>query len=273
MKRLIVAGLMIFSLIVLSSCRIVDVSGLVHSSDVDDRFTENALLPEKSNLGISEPVFSFIVITDTHVSHASQTNLEALKDKVIAGDKFILICGDIAQCGYREDYQAFCNYLNQTGLPYYTAIGNHDLFFGGWNNYKQALGRSCYTMTAGPIRIISVDSANGTLGRKQKEWLERVLKSKTESLCCVMTHFEFFSTGLGEEQQYTDIEEVYYLMHLFETTGVNYVFMGHSHEADYRKINNVNYLNLSDFIADGLPKFFIRVNVDHGAITYQRLML
>lgn len=273
MKRVIIVILMIFSLIVLSSCEIVDVSGLIHSGDVDDRFTENVLLPEKSNLSISELAFSFIVIADAHVNHASQANLAALQDKLIDSDKFILICGDIAQCGYREDYEAFCNYLNQTGLPYYTAIGNHDLYFGGWNNYKQVLGRSCYSITAGPVRIISMDSANGTLGRKQKEWLESVLKSKTEPLCCVMTHFEFFSTGLGEKQQYTDIEEVYYLMHLFETTRVNYVFMGHSHEADYRKINNVNYLTLSDFIAEGGRKFFIRVNVDHGSITYQRLML
>lgn len=273
MKPVIVVMLIIFSLIALSSCKIVDVSGLVHSSDVDDRFTENALLPEKSNLSISEPVFSFIVITDTHVDHASQANLVALKDKILPGDKFILICGDIAQCGYLDDYQAFCYYLYQTGLPYFTAIGNHDLYFGGWNNYKQTLGRSCYSVTAGPIRIISMDSANGTLGRKQKEWLESVLKSKTESLCIVITHFEFFSGKKDTLQQYTDIEEVYYLMHLFETTGVNYVFMGHSHDDDYRKINNVNYLNLSDFVADGGEKFFIRVNVDHGEISYNRIKL
>lgn len=273
MKPVIAVALIFFSLIALSSCGTVDISGLIHSGDMDDRFTENASLPDKSNLSISETVFSFVVITDTHIEHASQANLAALKDKIQPGDKFILVCGDITQCGFPEDYQAFYNDMNRIGLPYFTAIGNHDLFFGGWNNYKQILGRSCYSFTAGPIRFICMDSANGTLGRKQKMWLESILKSKTEPLCCVFTHFEFFSTGPSKKQQYTDIEEVYYLMRLFETTGVNYVFMGHSHVTDYRKINNVNYLNLSDFIANDGEKFFVRVEVNSGEISYQRVKL
>jgi len=273
MKHIIGIMLLVVCLLVMSSCGIVDISGLVHSGDVDDRFSENASLPDKSSLSFSDPVFSFIVITDTHVAGAAQSKLAALKDQVLPGDKFILVCGDISQCGYPEDYQAFCNLMDQTGLPYYTAIGNHDLYFGGWHNYKQILGRSCYSVSAGPFRIVVLDSANGTLGRRQKEWLESVLHSKTESLCLMMTHFEFFSSGKDGLQQYTDIEEVYYLMHLFETTGVNYVFMGHSHRYDYRKINHVNYLNLPDFADEGLPKSYIRVNVDPGAITFQRLML
>ena len=273
MRRGVIIAMMMACLAALSSCGIVDISGLVRSGDVDDRFSENALLPEKSNLSFSDAIFSFIVITDTHVANAAHSKLAALKDKVLPGDKFILICGDISQCGYLEDYQAFCLYLNQTNLPYYTAIGNHDLYFGGWHNYKQTLGRSCYSVTAGPVRIISMDSANGALGRPQKLWLENVLQSKTEPLCMVITHFEFFNAKKDGLQQYTDIEEVYYLMHLFETTGVDYVFMGHSHTYDYRKINNVNYLNLPDFADEGLPKSYIRVNVDHGVITYQRVLL
>lgn len=273
MKRIIGITLLVVCLLALSSCGHFDISGLVHSGDVDDRFRDNTLLPDKGNLGFSDSVFSFIVISDTHLANGVQSNLAALKDKVLPGDKFILVCGDISQCGYLEDYQAFCNLMNQTGLPYYTVIGNHDLYFNGWSNYKQTLGRSCYSVSLGPIRLIAIDSANGTLGRLQKVWLESILQSKTESLCLVMTHFEFFSPEKNSLQQYTDIEEVYYLMHLFETTGVNYVFMGHSHRYDYRQINNVNYLNVPDFASDGVPKFYIRVNVEHGVITFQRLLL
>jgi 3',5'-cyclic AMP phosphodiesterase CpdA len=273
MRKGILSTLLVICMMALSSCGDFDISGLYHSSDVDDRFADNAMLPVKSDLSFSDSVFSFIVITDVHLAHANQNNLVALKDKVIASDKYVLACGDLTQCGYREDYQAFSDFMNLIGLPYYTAIGNHDLFFGGWNYYKETLGRSCYSLAAGPIRIVSMDSANGTLGRKQKAWLENVLQTKTEPLCIVFTHFEFFSSQKDALQQYTDIEEVYYLMHLFETTGVDYVFMGHSHTYDYRKINNVNYLNLPDFTADGSPKSFIRVNVDHGNFSFQSLPL
>jgi 3',5'-cyclic-AMP phosphodiesterase len=256
-----------------TSCIPVDISGLVVSSDVDKRFNESTTQLEKANLSIPESNFSFIVITDTHVYQRMNVNLDTLRSKILPEDKFILACGDITQCGSTEDFQSFCNYMNQINLPYYTAIGNHDLYFGGWPNYKQILGRSCYSLTAGPAKIISMDSANGTIGHKQKEWLEGVLRTKTEPLCFVMTHFEFFSPTADSLQQYTDIEEIYYLMHLFETYGVNYVFMGHSHIYNHRQVNNVHYLNLADLVADGHPKEFIRVHVTGSNITYERVPL
>ena len=163
--------------------------------------------------------------------------------------------------------------MAQINLPFYTAIGNHDIYFKNWPNYKQVLGKSCYSLKAGPVRIISMDSANGTIGQKQKNWLEQTLEAKTESLCFVFTHFGFFSPGTGSLQQYTDTREVYYLMHLFETHGVNYVFMGHTHIYDFHQANNVNYLNLADFSDDGTSKDFIRVFVNGSNITYQRITL
>jgi 3',5'-cyclic AMP phosphodiesterase CpdA len=261
----------LFSAVFLVSCNF-DATGFVISSDVDNRFADNGSLPEKTDLSIPEADFSFIVISDTHVYQGANSRLVALRNKILPEDKFILICGDITQCGYREDYEAFCNYLTQTGLPYYTAIGNHDLYFNGWNNYQQVIGRSCYSFSAGSIRIISMDSANGTIGHRQKEWLENVLKTKTEPLCFVFTHFEFFSAKFPQTQQYSDIEEIYYLMRLFETYGVDYIFMGHSHLYSHQEINNVVYLNVPD-LSDGGGQSYTRVRVNGTAISYELLSL
>lgn len=265
--------LLVFLVFSATSCAPVDI-GLVTSSDVDNRSTESEVLTQKNDVTITTGSnFSFIVISDTHVYQKTNRNLEALKGKIVPEDNFILVCGDITQCGNLEDFQAFCNKLDQIHLPYYTAIGNHDLYFKNWPNYKQILGKSCYSFNAGPARIISMDSANGTIGKKQKAWLERTLQSKTEPLCFVFTHFEFFSPAVDSLQQYTDIDEVYYLMHLFETHGVNYVFMGHSHICDFHQVNNINYLTLADFVDDGHSKGFIRVSINGSNITYERIAL
>lgn len=149
MKRIIFLFFLIFGIISLTSCN-VDPSGFAVSSDVDNRFSDSASLPEKSNVNIVTSNFSFIVISDTHVYQATHSKLAALKDKLLPGDQFILVSGDIAQCGYEEDYNAFCSYLNEFGLPYYTTVGNHDLYYGGWQNYKKALGRPCYTFYSRP---------------------------------------------------------------------------------------------------------------------------
>jgi predicted phosphodiesterase len=263
MKRIIFLFFIVSCTIFLASCDF-DPSGFVSSSDVDKRFRESALLPEKSNIDIVTPDFSFIVISDPHVYHASHSKLAALKDKFLPGDQFILVCGDETQCGHEEDYNAFCSYLNESGLPFYTTVGNHDLYFGGWRYYKSTLGRSCYTFTAGPARIISMDSANGTLGGKQKIWLEQILKTKSEPLCFVFTHFEFFDPG------FTDIEETFYLMDLFEKASVKYVFMGHTHLYYHKIINGINYVNVPGFEDDG-EKYFIRVFINGTDVSYEKL--
>lgn len=263
----------------LVSCK-ADPKGLVSSTDVDKRFEDSASLPEKKDviIGEEETEFSFIVIADPHVYHGSDSGIKALKTKLIQdrtngeNDKFLIACGDISQRGDTEDLLAFRDTL-EPEFPVYTTLGNHDLYFDGWYNYRKIFGKSCYTFTAGSsVRFVSFDSANGTLGRKQKNWLEGVLKNSTEPLCFVYTHFELFSPNSTTIQQYTDIEEAYYLIHLFKKTGVDYVLMGHSHDYYDKKINGTHYVNISDF-TDKQDYFRFYVNLANRTIRYVRKSL
>ncbi len=273
MKRLIQITLIILSAFYLVSCK-ADPKGLVSSSDVDKRFEDSSSLPVKENVEPLTDEFSFIVVADTHVYHGNASKLTALKERLNQdkadgkNDKFLIACGDISQRGDVEDFQAFRD-VWEPEFPVYATLGNHDLYFDGWHNYKGIFGKSCYTFKAGPVRFVSFDSANGTLGRKQKNWLEGILKTKTEPLCVVFTHFEFFSPNSTTIQQYTDIEEVYYLINLFTKTGVDYVFMGHSHDYYDKAVNGTHYVNISDFVDKG-DYFRFQVNQINGTITYQR---
>lgn len=268
MKRLLQIILVILSAFYLVSCN-ADPKGLVSSSDVDKRFEDSAYLAGENDLEITGE-FSFVVISDTHIYHGDASKLAALKERLNQdgkNDQFVIACGDISQCGSKEDFDAVKNALKPE-LPVYTTLGNHDLYFDGWHNYQAVFGKSCYTFKAGPVRFISFDSANGTLGRKQKNWLEEVLRNKTESLTVVFTHFEFFSPNTETIQQYTDIEEVYYLVHLFKETGVDYIFMGHSHDFYDKDVDGVHYVNISDFV-DKQDYYRFYVNPANGTIRYE----
>jgi 3',5'-cyclic AMP phosphodiesterase CpdA len=249
--------------------------GWLFSSDVDDRYADNQGLPAPTYTGPALTLpFSFVVIADTHIYPGNDTSgrFTSLRNAIASnGDSFVLCCGDIVQNGALADFQTYRALTLTLGVPVYSVPGNHDLYCGGWSNYKTVLqSPSMYsfstTVGAGSdtLRVIALDSANGTLGGPQRAWLESVLAAKTETYCFTFTHMQFFSDNLNETQQWTDINEAYSLMHLFETRGVNIHFSGHTHRYFTRTINGTNYLTVPGF-ASG----FVRVTVDAaGAVGY-----
>jgi Icc protein len=256
------------------SCNL-DGWGWLISSDVDDRYADNQSLLSPAGPSLT-PSFSFVVIADTHVFSGTNTaaRFAALASDIgLHGDSFVLACGDLVQNGALADYQAYAVQVvgppapgPGLGVPVYSVPGNHDLYNSGWTNFKSVLGRSMYTFAAGPVRVIAVDSANGTLGGPQRAWLENVLAARTEPLCVTFTHFEFFNDSITETQQWTDINEAYSLQHLFETSGVNIHFSGHTHSYFVRTINGMNYVT-----APSLGNGAVRATVSGGTISWQAI--
>lgn len=264
MNRIIAA--MAFAVLAVAGCSL-DPFGFFASSDVDDRFFDALTLPAYTNIVAGAP-FTFVVIADTHVQDAaSASRLAALASKLTNTDKFVLVCGDLVQSGKREDVITFTNAMRAAtaalSIPWYAVPGNHDLYFSGYTNYREHIGRSMYTFAAGPLRVIAMDSANGTLGRRQRDWLENTLLARTEQFCIVFTHFQFFSPTMTETQQYTDIEETAYLMHLFKMRSVSYALSGHSHADAHHPINGVSYLTVANH-----PASFVRMTVTASNITH-----
>lgn len=271
MKKLILP----FILFATVSCSI-DLLGFIDTTDVDKRFADSQPLPEPS-LAVTESNFSIVVLSDEHVYYGSNENFTALKSYLTTNDKFVILCGDNVQNGAEEDCIALTNYLAALGMPWFAVPGNHDIYSGGWDNYLKHVGRDSYTLSTGSVRLVALDSASGTLGGPQRRWLESVLTNAAEPVRIVWTHFEFFSPGVTELQQYTDTEEIAYLMRLFETSGVDIVLTGHSHKFDDRTVNGVRYITADDFVDGGAgsSKQVLRlnvtgVNIDCETFTLQR---
>jgi len=62
----------------------------------------------------------------------------------------------------------------------FKVIGNHDIFWSGWDQFKKHFGPSVYTFTSENARFIVLDTGNATLGKEQFDWLEEVLKNNTK---------------------------------------------------------------------------------------------
>lgn len=238
-----------------------DPLGIVGTTDVDQRFKEGAALSLPGDLSTATNAFSFIYLTDVHVFQKRNRNLTALIPLISASDRAVFFGGDVVQNGGRSDFVLFRNDAVALGLPCYYALGNHDIYSGGWTNFRDLLGRNYYQFRAGSADVFVFDSASGTMGASQKDWLEKALKSSSRDPKIVMTHFNLVNPLITELQEYTDPEEVGYLMNLFETTGVDLVLMGHAHQFDDRTIRGVRYLSGQDFVDDGSAKKVTRVTV------------
>lgn len=269
MKRYLIV--ILFTLFIASGC-FFDPFGFFLTTDIEKRFNQSRTLPEVTNLIVSIP-FSVVVITDTHVYGTNNRNFYQLSNQIIASDSAILISGDVAQQGAAEDYVYLKVDLNKIGLPYYAVPGNHDLYYGGWENFKTHMGRNCFTFVAGNTRFIGLDSASGSLGQSQMNWLENVLKNKTEVHTVVFTHMEFFNPSLGQLQQFTDIEEIYHLMYIFENNEVDMVISGHSHQNLIHEINGVRYINFEDFADKGSIASYGRIFISNDNISWNQYSL
>ncbi len=242
---------------------------------VQQRFQESTnIAPPPDTLFASTNFFSFIHITDIHVYQGTNIHLGRLPSVFTTNDRFIVATGDLINTGQELDYQAYLSMMSNMGRPFYSVLGNHDLWNGGWQYYPLYLGSPVYSVQAGNIRLISLDSANATLCLEQRQWLEQQLISRQEPLCVVMMHFNLLSPQIGESGQYADIEEVYALQYLFEKYQVDYVLMGHSHIYDYKKINGVNYL-VGDELKENSAehKNYNRLIVSNGQISHEFLPL
>lgn len=194
-----------------ASCS-VDLFGLFASSDLDIRFedrnTFHLLSEEDRALSLPlEAEYSFVVLTDTHIEDGDDQGLGRLigvidRDGAGTDDQFVVITGDITQNGKRKDWECFISFVEELKekkeIPCYPVLGNHDIYFNNWHNWRDLIGSSCYRVGApgSGTTLFIMDSANASFGFRQLDWLEQELE-KTSGHVFLFTHVNFFVKDLG----------------------------------------------------------------------------
>lgn len=158
----------------------------------------------------SEPLLTFQVITDTHVTadpeHEYNQNFgRALQDLILhaQGSSGIMHVGDITDHGYPGEYEEVRRILelHQAALPQlrYT-LGNHDVGLGDWESrlamYTSSMGMPgpYHDHWIGGYHFIFLGTEEGlptfcNLSETQLQWLERKLgenapgSSEAEAWC------------------------------------------------------------------------------------------
>ena len=210
-------------------------------------------------------------------SHVGGTNnlarffIEAQQDGVAA-----VVVGDLCT-GKAADYQLYDASVPQA-YPVFHSVGNHDLYFNGWPEFKSRFGSSVYWFSvitpSGTDVFLSLDSGSGTLGDKQLAWVQDFLQHQRKFYrrCIVFSHVNFLrirnttSTNL-------QADEVHVLLNLFAQHQVDMVINGHDHKRNVKQLGNTTYLTL-DALLDGYKKAsYMVLSVQRGVLKHEFIQL
>lgn len=264
-------------LVLLTGCEAdFELWGLLYSKTrVKERFdfsiaTNETLGPR--NIITSSDTYSLFFASDIHMGGTQ--NLSKLIDSAKGHQaKAMILVGDLTT-GKAEDYDVFRQHLPDTGqLTTFLAIGNHDLYFDGWQRFKDYFGSSVYTFTVQtPVAtdlFICLDSGGGTHGPDQLQWLRKILQEQRTLFrrCIVFTHNNFFRAHHTPSTN-PQVDEIAVLIDLFLRHSVDLVVTGHDHKRSVEVFGNTHYVTLDALKDTNANAGYLVAEVDNGTIQY-----
>lgn len=267
------------------SCNQADIKGLFipPKDGVDERFEQSMEMNDGLHAGAidTEESYTFYVAADPHIKDTYR-NLGIFNDalKNDGETSFAAILGD---CIDVKDNLAL--YLE--ALAYYPdrhsydpeifhILGNHDIFFNGWEDFRESVGASAYWFEAvfpnGKDMYITLDTASGTLGRKQMQWFKTFLAENRNSYrhCVILTHTNLFyrdnsQTGSGN----MPLDETFDLIDFLSRQNVSLVLQGHDHHREDLTYGNVRYTVLGTIRDESKTPEYLKVNVSKDGISHE----
>ena len=247
-----VRSILIAAAMTLVGCNTFDIVGFVAPTGdvVNSRFEQSmSLSGDKATAHIeAEEAYLVYVCTDPHIGKTS-TNLQKFAS-LMRNDHSAplgIVLGDCTELqGAMTTYAEAIK--SDSEAPIFSLIGNHDLYFSGWEDFRSLLGPSVYWFevahSSGSDLFIALDSASGTLGRKQMEWLKGFLTGQRHMYrhCVILTHTNLFytdnsQTGSGNMA----MEETHALLDLFSRNNVTLCLQGHDHYREDLTFDGVRY--------------------------------
>jgi predicted MPP superfamily phosphohydrolase len=276
--RIFKISYLVFFLVIFSNCKKEnDFTGFVYSPETaDERFEQsqswNVTHPFK-NLTVDDDNYFILAASDTHIggiSNISNFINEAKKPDYLA---FVLV-GDIVT-GRNEDYSNLQQLLPTfEQKPHFILVGNHDLFFDGWQSFYQEFGASTYWFTVQTPKasdiFICLDSGSGTIGGKQLTWLKHTLESQRNNFrnCIIFSHVNFFRNRHSGSSSLL-VSELYVLLDLFAKNNVNMVVSGHDHVSAVNVFGNTTYVIIGALRDDYPNAGYLKIDVSEGKTNFE----
>ena len=167
-------------------------------------------------------LFTFALLTDTHISTSNPHPMEDLQRSIAdinrqADVEFVVVTGDLTESGDRASIQAIKDALDQLRVPYYAASGNHETTWSesGVMDFTRVFGDSRFAFAHAGAYFIGFNSgpvirmADGHVAPQDIAWLKHNLDSvsaaSTETPIFVFTHYPLRNDDVDNWYEVTDV--------------------------------------------------------------------
>ena len=244
--------------VIFAACERLDMVGMFAGSSptIDERWEESMAYNQEAGFDTLYAVaedYHLYVCTDTHI-----TKKRNRWEHFIASYRADKLCPVAVHLGDIIDARTDVAYVEEALAPQMVGTnkhdtlmavcGNHDIYFQLWEKFLRVFKTSTYyfvvqTPAGKQDLFIVYDSADGTVGSKQLQWLENTLKwADTQNfrhiVACTHTHFFKRDGSQGHTSNYT-IEETYALLNLFTQHNVKMVWSGHDHSREITQVKGM----------------------------------
>ncbi|MFX0099230.1 MAG: metallophosphoesterase [Candidatus Hodarchaeota archaeon] len=191
-------------------------------------------------------ILSIVAISDVH----NQLYQPMVDDMVNEDPDFYLNAGDSADFGgWTYQWRDYFNQISPFATNYaiMSAVGNHDVFINGINNYYTYLAmpddsgdERYYYFKYNGVHFIVLDLEWGTetYTAAQKAWFEaKLAQVPDQDWLIIMNHCQYFSSG-GYGTQSPMVNTFH---QLFVDNDVDLVITGHEHHFEILSVDNVTY--------------------------------
>ncbi len=262
-------------LILIPLCFFLLRHGTTEESTVEERFgLSNSIKSPYKDAIKGTYIYSFAFCGDPHMYSKGDGCFDdldrAIKLKQI---RFVMFGGDLTYLGEEAEYSNFINHCDALTVPWYPALGNHDICNSGWAYYWKFLGPSVYSFCGGNGKFIVIDSAGGKIGTDQMEWIQDELQSNKQPLLFVISHMPIYGNSYGS-YKFPETEEKQQLIALFEKYEVDFILQGHYHGFVDITNNGVRYItsgSFSDGLLDSGIRHFLLINVYGPQVTIEQV--
>jgi len=236
--------LVIAAALLLLACKWNLTQAVLHPT-VEQRVNEclSGTIPWPGPVQVNPDSFRFAVLTDPHFGKSDTLDVTGIRAEFNRlGVDFFLVLGDLVHDGLADEYSLAVAMLDSIGLPYYSTIGNHDLYQAdGWQQFKERFGPSCYVVTVGDqLKLIFLDTAEGAIGPTQFDWLDDELADTTVTKL-VATHYPLYDGSMPGPYRLSSTAERNKLQHLLTNHHVPAIVSGHVHAWRHTAVDGVDH--------------------------------
>jgi predicted phosphodiesterase len=146
----------------------------------------------------------------------------------VPGARFVVGMGDITQKSELWEYDLFDQQLTTLQIPFYTTLGNHELWADP-SRFFDRYGRASFTFTFKGVTFTFADSGDAALDPLVDTWLDEWLGAAKNGTSIYLSHFAPIDPVGGRYGGFRSADDGRRLLSKFVQNNVDLTLYGHIH--------------------------------------------